>query len=102
MPFLPVLLATDVLLWLLVGAAAAYAWYCSRQEHLAAQWARVFRNPSAIASAVVLAVYILIGLADSLHYHPALQRQQGQPVTYSVEVRSVLDVAASHLRERAE
>jgi peptide/nickel transport system permease protein len=103
MPFLPVLLATDVLLWLLVGVAAAYAWYCSRQEHLARPWARVFRNPAAVGSAVVLALYLLVALADSLHYRPALERKDAAaPTAYSVEVRSLLDAAASHLRERAE
>jgi peptide/nickel transport system permease protein len=102
MPFKPLLLWTDGLIWLLVAATAAYGWYCSRQEHLAAQWARVFRNPAAVASAVVLGLYLLIALADSLHYRPALDRKEGQAVAYSVEVRSVLDISASHLRSRAE
>ncbi len=103
MPFSPILLATDALLWLLVGTAAAYAWYCSRQEHLAVQWARVFRNPAAVGSAVVLAVYLLIALADSLHYRPALDQKDPKAVAvYAIEVRSVLDKALQHLRERTE
>jgi peptide/nickel transport system permease protein len=103
MPFKPVILATDVLLWLLVGAAVAYAWYCSRHEHLSEPWRRVFHSPAAIASVVVLAVYLLIALADSLHYRPALERQDSKaPISYSVEVRSVLDLAAFHLRGRTE
>jgi peptide/nickel transport system permease protein len=98
-----VILATDALIWLLVAAAAAYAWYCSRYEHLAAPWARVFRSPAAVASAVVLAVYVLIALADSLHYRPALDRKDPKAATvYAVEVRSVLDKALQHLRERTE
>jgi peptide/nickel transport system permease protein len=103
MPFLPVVLATDVLLWLLVGAVAVYARYCSRHEHLAAPWRRVFRSPAAVASAVVLAAYLLVALADSLHFRPALERKDAKaPAIYSVEVRSLLDVAASHLRGRTE
>jgi peptide/nickel transport system permease protein len=103
MPFRPIFLATDALLWLLVAAAVAYAWYCSRHEHLAVQWARVFRSPAAVASTVVLGVYLLIALADSLHYRPALeQKDPSMPVAYAVEVRSLLDVAASHLRGRTE
>src|SRR5262245_31868037 len=103
MPFLPYPLATDVLLWLLVAAAAAYAWYCARHEHLAAPWARVFRSPAAVASLVVLAVYLLIALADSLHFRPALAREDAKAaVVYAAEVRSVLDVATSHLRGRTE
>jgi peptide/nickel transport system permease protein len=98
-----VILATDALLWLLVAATAGYAWYCTRHEHLAAPWRRVFRSPAAVASVVVLAMYLLVALADSLHYRPALGREDPKaPVVYAVEVRSVLDVAASHLRGRAE
>jgi len=33
-------LPTDFLLWLLIGAVALYAWYCSRRPHLAAPWKR--------------------------------------------------------------
>ena len=68
MPFSPVLLWTDALIWLLVAVAVAYAWYCSRQQHLSVAWARVFRSPGAVASVVVLAFYLVIALADSVHY----------------------------------
>ena len=103
MPFLPYLLPTDLLLWLLLATGAVYAWYCSRHEHLAASWRRVFRSPPAVASLVVLAVYLLIALADSIHYRPALERKEAaDPVTYAVEVRSVLDAVAFHLRGRTE
>jgi peptide/nickel transport system permease protein len=98
-----VILWTDALIWLLVAATAGYAWYCGRHEHLAAPWARVFRSPATVASTVVLAVYMLIALADSLHYRPALERKDPKTaVVYAVEVRSLLDLAASHLRERSE
>ncbi len=100
---MPVLLATDVLVWLLVLSVAAFAWYSRRRAHLAAPWARVFRSRTAVASAVVLACYILVGLLDSLHYRPALAaRDAGAPVAYSVEARSLLDLGLAPLRERFE
>jgi peptide/nickel transport system permease protein len=99
----PILLATDVLVWLLVLAAAAFAAYSRRRAHLAAPWARVFRNRAAVASAVILACYLLVGLLDSLHYRPALPaRDAGAPVAYSVEARSLLDLGLAPLRERFE
>jgi peptide/nickel transport system permease protein len=102
MPFKPVILPTDVLLWLLVGAGAVYAWYASRREHLATPWRRVFRSPAAAASVVLLAVYLLAALADSVHFRPALERRDpGMAIAYGPEM-TLLDVAASHLRERAE
>lgn len=103
MPFSPDILATDVLIWLLVAAAAAYARYCSRHEHLAAPWRRVFRSPAAVGSVVVLGAYLLVALADSLHYRPALEQKDAKAaVAYAVEVRSLLDLASSHLRGRTE
>jgi len=62
----------------------------------------------AMASAVILFFYLLIGLSDSIHFHPRLEsvnHQQAQVSTqaiYSTEVLSVLDVAITHLRVRDE
>jgi peptide/nickel transport system permease protein len=99
----PVVLATDALLWLLVGAGIAYALYCRRRAHLAAPWARVFRSPAAVAASVVLAAYLAVALADSLHFRPALApNAQGGARAYSVEVLSALDAFLPGLRSRNE
>lgn len=100
---MPVLLATDVLVWLLVAAAAVYGLHCRRHAHLAAPWARVLRSQAAIASAVVLAFFFGAGLLDSLHFRPQLpQKAEGGQKAYSVEVLSVLDWTLAHLRGRTE
>jgi len=100
---MPVVLPTDALVWFLVIAVAAFAWASSRRPHLAAPWARVFRSRIAVASAAVLACYVLVGLLDSLHYRPALPaRDAGAPLVYSVEVRSALDALLTPLRTRLE
>jgi peptide/nickel transport system permease protein len=98
MPFKPYILATDVLLWLLVAAVFAYAWYCRRRPHLAAPWKRVFQSRAAMITSVVLVCYALIGLADTLHFRPQLSGGKA----YSPEVLSVLDLALAGLRERRE
>jgi peptide/nickel transport system permease protein len=96
-------LATDYLVWLLVAALAGFAFHCARRPHLAAPWARVFRSRVAVASAVVLACYLAVGLLDSLHYRPALpSKDPAAPVAYAIEVRSVLDIALEPLRARLE
>ncbi len=97
--FEPVLLWTDALLWAMVAAIGLYAWYCARRPHLALPWRRVFQSRSAMASAVVLAAYLLVALADSIHFRPALEGppRAAQPV-YSTEVWSVLDIGLRHLR----
>jgi peptide/nickel transport system permease protein len=103
MPFLPFPLYTDVLLWLLIAVVALYAWYCSRRPHLRAPWKRVFQSNAAVVSAVIVACFVAIGFADSLHYRPRLQAAgSGAGPVYSLEALSVLDLALSHLRERRE
>jgi peptide/nickel transport system permease protein len=103
MPLQPVPLATDVLLWALVLAAGGYGWYCARRPHLAAPWKRVFQSKAAVVSGVVLAAYLLVCLADSLHFRPRLERAgTAGAEAYSPEVLSVLDLALGHLRVRRE
>jgi peptide/nickel transport system permease protein len=98
----PVVLVTDVLVWLLVAAAAGYALYCRRHAHLAYPWSRVFRSPAAMASLVVLGAYAALGLLDSLHFRPALEQKAGAPSAYSSEVLSVLDLGLARLRRSSE
>jgi peptide/nickel transport system permease protein len=48
-----------------------------------------------MAAATVLIPFVLIGLLDSLHYRPILETKVGSAkATYSVEVKSMLDVVA--------
>lgn len=103
MPFSPVFLYADQLLWLLVAATAGYAWYCSRKPHLALPWRRVFQSRAAVACTVVLGFFLAVGLSDSLHFRLRLERAGSSSTTsYSPEVLSVLDLALSELRARNE
>jgi peptide/nickel transport system permease protein len=99
---MPIVLATDLLVWLLVASAALFAWYCACRPHLAAPWARVFRSPAAVSSGVFLAFYLGVGLLDSLHYRPELPSKAGEAKVYSVQVVSLLDLALTGLRSRNE
>ena len=56
----------------------------------------------AMASAVILFFYLLIGISDSIHFHPELESVDHQETIYSTEILSVLDVAITHLRVRDE
>ncbi len=100
---MPVLLITDVLLFLLLIVACMVVVYIRRHAHLVAPWCTVVRSSVAMASAVVLGFYVVIGLADSLHFHPKLAASGdvGEP-HYATEVLSVFDVAVRHLRHRDE
>lgn len=100
-----VILWSDVLLFLLLAGGAGLAWWSRRQAQLAAAWARVGSNPLAMASATVLACFVLIGTLDSLHYRPRLPPVAGQAAAgtqYAVEVLSALDALLAPLRENTE
>jgi len=98
-----VLLWTDRLIFILFALLVAFVLYARRREHLRAPWRQVGRSRIAMVSAVVLSVYVAIGLLDSMHYRPRLPPSaQGEPAGYSTEVRSVLDALLAHLRDMQE
>ncbi len=101
--FLPVLLWTDALVFLLVAVLCVFAWSCWRNENLRQGWRRVAGNGIGMGSAVVLALFVGVGLLDSLHFRPALEKAgEGGKAAYSVDVLSVLDLLVAPLRERRE
>ena len=102
LPFQPVLLWSDALLFVLIAAIVALTVWARRQDAMRAAWSRVARDGMAMAAATVLAVFVLVGLLDSLHYRARLEAQPGAATRYAVEVNSVLDALLSDLRQRAE
>lgn len=100
---MPVLLWTDILVFLLVACGIGAALYVSRHEYLMTSWRRVGESRAGMASLTVLAVFIAVGLLDSLHYRPRLEAAAGQPAGgYGGEVLSVLDALLQPLRSGTE
>lgn len=91
-----VFLWTDIAIFALFAATLIYAWHVSRSRNLRATWSRVARSAPAMCSAVVLSVFVVIGLLDSMHFQPRLPPVLGAPPTtapvYAPKVVSVLDV----------
>jgi peptide/nickel transport system permease protein len=105
MAFLPVMLWSDLLIWLLVLAAIVLGALSARNPPLRAAWRRVGRSRSGMAAATVLSAFVVLGLLDSLHYRPRLdsrEADQDKPAAYAVEVLSVLDAVVMPLRTRNE
>ncbi|MDR0716822.1 MAG: ABC transporter permease [Azoarcus sp.] len=100
----PVLLPTDLLVFILVLCAAALAVHARRQPPLREAWLRVGEHPAAMASASILLVFALIGLLDSLHYRPQLPpgKDAAAKTVYSSEVLSALDALLAPLRAQTE
>lgn len=93
MGFKAVILWTDVVLWLMLLGLAQYVRVVLRDEALRATWQRVFVTDAGMASAVVLAVMLVVTSADSLHFRRALPSVNGSTLAYDTRTESVLDLA---------
>ncbi len=103
MPFEPVILWTDALIYILVVLVITLAWHVRRSEHMLAPWRRVGHSASGMSAFTLLIFFVVIGLLDSVHFRPALESKnsRGEQI-YSAEVLSVFDVIATPLRTRVE
>ncbi len=97
---------TDLAVWLFVAAALAYVWRVRGNPNLRATWRHVARDAPAMCSAVVLAAFIVVALADSIHYRPRLAPAPGAaadaPPAYATRTYSVLDGWLAHAIESRE
>lgn len=91
-----VLLWTDIFVWLIFLATAYYGVHVTRTPNLRATWKRVFAAPAPMSAALVLALFVVTGLADSIHFRARIDAS-----AYASEPRSVLDlVLARQLASR--
>ncbi len=103
MPFQPVILWTDALVFLLLLVSVVTVVYVRRHEHLRKPWQRVAQSPTGMAGAVFLSFFVIVGFLDSLHYRARLDNPvPGAKSIYAVEIKSVLDRLLDQLRQRPE
>jgi len=69
----PVLLTTDALIFLLIAIAVGFGLHAARHEHLRGPWRTVVRSRVGVIALVVISFYLVIGLLDSLHFHPRIE-----------------------------
>jgi len=98
-----VILWTDALIFLLIALMLLFGRLAASREHLRTPWRSVGRSRMGMGALVVLSVYILIGILDSVHYKPLLSKTvQTAQVTHSNEILSLLDYLVTPLREQQE
>jgi peptide/nickel transport system permease protein len=102
MSVMPVILWTDALIFALLAGVLVLVWLIRRQEHLRAPWRAVAQRPMAMGAALVLSVFVVIGLLDSLHYREELPDSPMDAPHYSVDVLSVFDALVGELRTQQE
>ncbi len=102
MSFLPVILWSDALVFLIIAALVVSALLIRRREHLLLPWQRVAKSRVAMLSLLILSLFVLVGCLDTLHFRLALPAQNSLEKIYSPEVLSVFDVLVTPLRTHTE
>ena len=100
-----VLLWTDLALWAMVAAVVGYGVAVSRDAARRATWRKVFRDPAALASSVLLLACLGVTLLDSVHFRPLLPPPPGvanAAPAYDPRTRSLLDVLLADLVDARE
>jgi peptide/nickel transport system permease protein len=94
-----VLLWTDAVLYLLWALLLWYGLHVRRDPLKRALWIKVFRSPAALCSALVVGLFALVTVADSIHFRRALPAPvgaaAGAATFYSSNTESVLDALMS-------
>ena len=96
MGFKFVFLWTDVALWAMVALALSQVLRLRRQPALRATWRKVFQDPAALSAGLVLALFVVVALVDSVHFRRALPPSADAPagaVFYATRTESLLDLA---------
>ena len=90
-----VLLWTDVVLYAMVLLLIWYAWRVRVNPNLRANWMRVARDPAALCAGIVLALFALVTLVDSVHFRralvPSADAPAGTATFYATSTESLLD-----------
>ena len=102
MTFKLVLLWTDVMIFLLLAVAIAGAWWIMQKPHLLLPWQRLFKSRVGMVSLLVLSLFVIVGLLDSLHFRLPLPDNGSGKTVYAAEVLSVFDVLVGDLRSQTE
>ena len=103
-----VFLITDMLLFVMALSLVGFAIYASRREHYRQAWAQFHARRLPMVCGGLVSLYGVVGLLDSVHFQlrseseaiPLLS-EAGEAV-YEPEVLSLIDLAASSLRDRTE
>jgi peptide/nickel transport system permease protein len=94
--FKPVFLWTDLALWLLVIALAAYLLRLRAKPNERANSFKVLRDPAGLAAGFVLLLFVAVALLDSVHFRralpPSADAPAGQQVFYDARTQSVLEL----------
>lgn len=101
-----VFLLTDLALFFLLVGILAYVRHALKTPTLRQTWRHVLHDPAAMSAGVVLLLFLLVAVVDSVHFRPLLPPAPGASAqagpAYSTRTLSLLDVWLSGPRESVE
>ncbi len=100
----PVFLLTDILIFFVTFCTVAFFLYARTKPHIIKPWKQVIRSKVGVISIMVLSLYVVVALLDSMHFHPKLsqENQTDNSAKYSGEVVSLFDQLVVNLRDSSE
>jgi peptide/nickel transport system permease protein len=101
----PLLLWSDMLIFMLVAVLCLFFLRLRRDPQTRERWGEVFSTRLGMVTFTVIMVYVGMALLDSLHFRRALEPIAGTPngeTYYDNKVTSVLDVMLAGMGERFE
>lgn len=106
---MPVILATDLIVYFLVAAIAYFAFAARGEGAVATAWKELRRNRLALACMAVLSLYLAVGVLDSVRYRDPVIGEGGAVVktedgstAWSPQALSLLDRAFEGMRTNTE
>lgn len=99
----PILLWSDVLIFLLVLSILGFFYQLYKNPLSRARWSKVFHSAIGLSTFLVIVFYVLVALLDSLHFQQPLPKEEGQEEQhYSQTVHSALDYLLGGLQQESE
>ena len=99
---MPIILWTDAMIYLLLAVVVVATLWIRKRPYLLLPWQRVMKSSVGMVSLLLLSLFVLVGLLDTVHYRAALPEKSNGQTVYSPEVLSLLDVLAKDIKSRNE
>lgn len=106
---MPVILATDLIVYFLVGSIIYFAVIARREGTARAAWRELKKNRLAIVCMMILGLYVGVALSDSIRYRVPVTNDNGNAargadgsIIWSPQALSLLDRALTEMRQNTE
>ena len=87
-----VFLLTDIFFYIIIFSLGYYVYYVRKTKDIFDTWRHVFKSKTGIISIIVLAFFLLIAILDSVHFKERIKNENNDLISYSSEIKSVLDL----------